>query len=854
MGAISELLSEKSKVELQEDLKEGKENSPAVVNNTAEGNAERTTNELCDNIIPENGEKVNSFWCNIDTVAYKNKKAAKNDTALIVNRTKQKIRIKNLTPFQLSEAVTNGYSFTTAALKGAKESGFVSQQLAVLDIDNSREDIPVTTVEDAVKVLSENNIDYSFMYYSFSHSTAVPKFRIVCVLSEAITEPQRAKELNKYLISLFPQSDPSCHNLDRFYYGTDKGLATEVHNRTATITVPEAAKSEPTEGNAPPISEPKQGNASENNNFKEGAAHPDKFNLTQAIRDFNLLEYVERTTGTQGTRKGKDVLFNPCPLCGHQGDFYIDTERNLYKCHGASNRTGGNIINYLEQRDSLSRKAAREHFIYDIMGQDRKAQKEAFKEAKKKERVEQQTGRTDINHAHYMYINGNNETKVNCPFLAEYIKDTVNYIFVSDSAKDTVQRYIYTDGYYKQISDEQFKGLIKQYIPLENQKIKDISEVFNLISIDNKFVRRSQLNANENIINFKNGVLHLDTMQLKPHSPEYLCTKRIPCNYIPNAQKPVTGHFDKYITHLTAGDKGKASIILQFLGMAISNIKGYRPKKALFMTGEGDTGKSVIRSLAAKLVGEENNSSVTLETLEARFGTSIVYGKRLVGSADMNFMTIKELSTFKQITGGDQIFAEFKGENGFTYEFDGVVWFCMNQLPKFGGDKGEHVYERMVIVECNPNKPEVADTKLGDKLLTEADYIVSIAINELQKVIDNGYKYIIPESCKNAREFYKTKNNSFLQFFEECTTERPQGKISDSCTTKRFYDVYVAWCEDNNHGRAETKQAVTKVLEDMGKGNMSRTNTARYWSDFTLTLETKQDYKKVYGYDNTTKL
>lgn len=52
------------------------------------------------------------------------------------------------------------------------------------------------------------------------------------------------------------------------------------------------------------------------------------------------------------------------------------------------------------------------------------------------------------------------------------------------------------------------------------------------ISIDHPFTRRSQIDADENIINFKNSVLHLDTMLLKPHSPSYLCTKHILCPQI----------------------------------------------------------------------------------------------------------------------------------------------------------------------------------------------------------------------------------------------------------------------------------------------------------------------------------
>ncbi|MCL2410534.1 MAG: phage/plasmid primase, P4 family [Treponema sp.] len=774
------------------------------------------------------------IYCNVDEVPYQNKAEADKAIGGIVNRMKCDKRLLSMSAESLSRAVTQGYSFTAAALKGTTAKDFVSQSLAVLDIDNKRDDIPVTTVEAAIQTLEAYGIKYSFMYYSYSHTTSAPKFRIVCVLDEAVTNPDEAIRLNKYLISLFPQADEACHNLDRLYYGTDKGLATEVYDRTTKIILP--AEPEPDPATGPPKEAPARSSVT------AGA-----FDLTQAIQSFDLAGYIRQTTGAEGERKGKDVLFNPCPVCGHKDDFYVDTERNIYKCHSASNNSGGNILNYLMNTRNWDIKAAREYFIYDIMKQDRQAQREAFKQAKRQERVEEQTGSADFKIDNYIY-----DDKINCALLAEFIKERERYIFVRDHAKENVQHYLYKNGYYSLIADLEFKSFIKNFIPLEMQKMEHINEAFNLISLDDKFLRRSQIDNNENIINFKNGVLHLDTMELKPHSPDYICTKRIPHNFVPDAPRPDTGHFDKYMAHLTTGDKGKASLILQVLGMAISNIKGYRPKKGLFMFGEGDTGKSVIRGLAAHLVGEENNSGINLETLEARFGTSVIYGKRLVGSPDMSFMTVKELHAFKMITGGDDITAEYKRENAFTYRFDGVVWFCMNELPKFGGDKGDHVYDRMMMVECNPKKPEFLDRELPEKLLTEIEYIISLAIKELQKVIDNGYNYVIPQSVRDSREYYKKQNSSFLLFFDECTTPRLDGKIYDKCTRKKFYDVYAAWCKDNNRGVSETKPAVLKMLESMGKAaSYQDKHGNRYYRDFTLTLETKRDYSKVYGYDDT---
>ena len=119
------------------------------------------------------------------------------------------------------------------------------------------------------------------------------------------------------------------------------------------------------------------------------------------------------------------------------------------------------------------------------------------------------------------------------------------------------------------------------------------------------------------------------------------------------------------------------------MGVVLSNIPGYKMKQALIMVGVGNTGKSVIKNFLISLLGNENCSSLDLKDLEKQFTKIQLLGKRLVGSNDMSYMKITELETFKKLTGGDSIYGEYKGENGIDFIFNGVLWFCCNELPKF---------------------------------------------------------------------------------------------------------------------------------------------------------------------------
>ena len=156
-------------------------------------------------------------------------------------------------------------------------------------------------------------------------------------------------------------------------------------------------------------------------------------------------------------------------------------------------------------------------------------------------------------------------------------------------------------------------------------------------------------------------------------------------------------------------------LLMEVIGVCISNVKGWRMKKALFLVGQGDTGKSQLKSLVERLLGRGNFIGIDLKEIESRFGTGAVYGTRLAGSSDMSFLSVDELKTFKKMTGGDSLFAEFKGQQAFEFTFNGLLWFCMNRLPKFGGDDGKWVYDRIMVVDC----PNVIPKEQQDKQLLE---------------------------------------------------------------------------------------------------------------------------------------
>lgn len=261
-----------------------------------------------------------------------------------------------------------------------------------------------------------------------------------------------------------------------------------------------------------------------------------------------------------------------------------------------------------------------------------------------------------------------------CPMLARHIRNDLHYIFVRDNAHSGVLKYVYENGCYRLYADEMLKGIIKRYITDYDEnllKMSYVEEVFKQLTTDLVFAKNENLNSEEGIINFSNGLLRLEDMTLLPHTPDTLSTIQIACEW--TGHEEPTPVFDNFLHTLTDGDNGTAHLLLQFMGACLSNIKGWRLKKVLFLYGKGDTGKSQLKALTEKLLGKGNYVGIDLREIEARFGTGNIYGKRLAGSSDMSFLSIDELKTFKKCTGGNSLFAEFKGQNGFEFIYDGLL-------------------------------------------------------------------------------------------------------------------------------------------------------------------------------------
>lgn len=450
--------------------------------------------------------------------------------------------------------------------------------------------------------------------------------------------------------------------------------------------------------------------------------------------------------------------------------------------------------------------------------------------------------------------NGNQKIyigKVNCPRLVYHLVEhdlsrKLFFKFVKDSSLGSIMIYVYDNGVYRLVSEDEFKGYIKDYIPEQIRKVQDITEIYNLLLMEKSlYIENTKLNSDYRYICFKNGNLNLDTMEIEEHTPEKFFTVQIPVDYVPLKDCVYGYRFEHYLDELCSGDEVTKKVILECMGLALSNIPGYLTKKCILMIGPKDCGKTQIKKLLTELIGIEYTSSMDLDKMnDSRFGTSELYNKRLAGSNDMRYTAINDMGIFKQLTGGDPISIEFKGRGAFSYIYKGFIWFLANDFPMFSGKKGKEIYERFLVIPCkHVVEKNKQDPELVEKMLLEKEYIVSLCIENLIDLRKRNYRFVTSKEMDEAMNDYEVINNSLLQFVHEYCDIDDDINVKDRITLKTFKRNYQMWCRDSNIKPMKiNKQEVEYYLKPKYKTEIVKSS-----NNYITNLKMKDSFQEDYG-------
>ena len=230
---------------------------------------------------------------------------------------------------------------------------------------------------------------------------------------------------------------------------------------------------------------------------------------------------------------------------------------------------------------------------------------------------------------------------------------------------------------------------------------------------------------------------------------------------------------------------------------AIGNV--YR-EEMVISYGAGSNGKSTFwNSIAGALGSYSGNISADTLTVGCKRNVkpelAEAKGKRLLIAAELEEGMRLNTSTVKQLCSTDEIFAEKKYKDPFSFKPSHTLVLYTNHLPKVGAmDDG--IWRRLIVIPFDAKIEGAGDKKnYAEYLYTNAgESILAWVIEGAKKVIELDYKIPVPACVQKAIDEYSAQNDWFGHFIEDKCDVGAEYKESSSA----LYQAYRNYCLDTN--------------------------------------------------------
>lgn len=275
--------------------------------------------------------------------------------------------------------------------------------------------------------------------------------------------------------------------------------------------------------------------------------------------------------------------------------------------------------------------------------------------------------------------------------IAEYLVEKYHIKTIPDGNRNFF--YLYNDGFYTVVDEGSLKNKAEIILDrlLSNHLTNEIIGKIKRLT----FCERKEIEKNDlNLICVNNGILNIETLELKPHTPDIFFFRKIPVKYDPDAKCPEVMKFLEGIA-----DEEDMPLIQEWFGFPL--YRKYFLKKALIIYGEPDTGKTTLVNLLINFIGDDNVSGLALQELgiAEKFRQIQLYEKFLNVKDDLDAYDVKRTGALKTVTGLSRITAQRKFGDEFEFTNFAKMIFVGNTIPSTKDLDDDAYYGRWIIIE-----------------------------------------------------------------------------------------------------------------------------------------------------------
>lgn len=311
--------------------------------------------------------------------------------------------------------------------------------------------------------------------------------------------------------------------------------------------------------------------------------------------------------------------------------------------------------------------------------------------------------------------------------------------------------------------------------------------------------RTSEVPPHE-IVACRNGLLHVPTRILHPHTPIYFAHHSIPFEFNPAAFKPAK--WLEFLRTLWGDDQQSIATVQEIFGYMISG--DTRLQKMFLLVGPRRSGKGTIARILKAIMGEHNVAGPTLAGMGTNFGLSALIGRpvAIVADARLNqsntgIITERLLS----ISGEDTLTVDRKYREPWTGQMGTRILVLSNELPWLADSSGA-LASRFIVLTTTQSYYGRENPNLTAELLLELPGILNWALDGLDRLRDRG-RFEQPHASQTAIRELEDLGSPIGAFIRDMCQTGPT--LSVPCN--RLYQAWQEWCEEQ--GRTHTTNAQT---------------------------------------------
>jgi len=365
-----------------------------------------------------------------------------------------------------------------------------------------------------------------------------------------------------------------------------------------------------------------------------------------------------------------------------------------------------------------------------------------------------------------------------------------------------------------------------------------------------------ELDSNDNLLHFLNGVYDLDEEEFREGYPEDNISLTTGINYLEN---------------LEADDYQKMTEVEEFLEkvLPVQSVREYvlsllasflhganKEQKFHIWTGVGSNGKSMLIDFYKKTVGDYYGS-MSITALTQGRGASENASPVLAETRGKRFISLDEAETndeikvgfMKQLTGGDEITARKLHCSPITFRPKFKLVLTCNELPSIPATD-EGTWRRIRVVNfpskfCDKPNPKIpyqykVDRALQSRLPEWTEVFMFMLIQYYQ----NNYKkngIVEPKEVTKNTEVFKSDSDHYSQFVSEKLREDPNSSV----TLDEINVIFKEFVKENSlDARKYTRKELGKHLQLILGHRPSRRGNNK-WSGWRIaTSEDDNDEEK----------